>query len=165
MSDTQPRGGHEVERQVVIRNARDADMDRVYTIENASIRELTPLTELSSYYRIQPELFFVAEVEGVIAGFSVTVLNPNPPYHGNGHLLSIAVDPEYRRQGIGRALIKRSMEVLEYNGVGKLFLEVKESNLGGQEFYSRLGFRRLGLWRRHYPDGGNAIRLVKNVRG
>ena len=44
---------------------------------------------------------------------------------------------------------------------GATLLEVRESNAGGRRLYSRLGFSEVGLRKRYYPDGENAVMCIR----
>ncbi len=60
-------------------------------------------------------------------------------------ILNLAVAPEYRRQGLGSALLKAA-GILR----GAWFLEVRASNLAAQEFYRKCGFTVAGNRKRYY---------------
>ena len=66
-----------------------------------------------------------------------------------GHILSIAVHPAYRRRGIGKALYEKAIGTLRGR---KVWAEVRETNLGAQAFYFKLGFRVTGRVPRYYRD-------------
>ncbi|MEA2301258.1 MAG: [ribosomal protein S18]-alanine N-acetyltransferase [Solirubrobacteraceae bacterium] len=69
------------------------------------------------------------------------------------HVMNVAVDPDLRRQGIGRALLTEL-----YDRVGdpeaQFTLEVRRSNRAAIELYESDGFRTAGLRRRYYQDNG-----------
>jgi ribosomal-protein-alanine N-acetyltransferase len=68
------------------------------------------------------------------------------------HLMNIAVDPDRRRQGIGRALM---LSLFEAAGPGARFtLEVRTSNAAAIRMYERFSFRPAGHRRRYYHDNG-----------
>lgn len=66
-----------------------------------------------------------------------------------GHLISIAIDPQYRRKGIGKTLIKRAMETLSFK---KIWAEVRRSNQGALAFYQEIGFRIVGVVSNYYGN-------------
>lgn len=59
-------------------------------------------------------------------------------------ILTVAVDPALRRQGIARALLDISETELVDNGVDTLFLEVAEDNPAAIAFYKSAGFEPIG---------------------
>lgn len=71
-----------------------------------------------------------------------------------GHIISLAVLPQYRRKGIGRELLLKAMEVPNCEG---LFAEVRRSNLGALRFYHRMGFQLMGIVPNYY---GNEDALI-----
>lgn len=74
-----------------------------------------------------------------------------PEQHGRAMLISMWVDPAYRRAGVGKALID---EVIAWNRarrVRELVLLVTGVNAGAIAFYERLGFRKTGVTS-EYPN-------------
>ncbi len=67
----------------------------------------------------------------------------------DGHIISLAVHPEHRRKGVGKALIQR---VVDSPHVQRVWAEVRRSNHGAQAFYSQLGFRTVGVAPGYYGD-------------
>ncbi|MCL1890765.1 MAG: tRNA (adenosine(37)-N6)-threonylcarbamoyltransferase complex transferase subunit TsaD [Coriobacteriia bacterium] len=68
---------------------------------------------------------------------------------GQLHVLDIAVEPAYRRQGVGRGLMLRLIEDAAALGATSTTLEVRISNEGAQAFYAALGLEQEGI-RPHY---------------
>jgi ribosomal protein S18 acetylase RimI-like enzyme len=62
----------------------------------------------------------------------------------SGHVLSMWVDPGYRRAGVGKTLIEALEEWGRSHGLGQLRLMVTSVNIGAIGFYERLGFCRTG---------------------
>jgi ribosomal-protein-alanine N-acetyltransferase len=73
---------------------------------------------------------------------------------GEVHILNVAVDPDARRQGLGRALMIHVLTTFAARGATKATLEVRRSNLGAQALYESLGFVRAGVRRGYYSDNG-----------
>lgn len=74
-------------------------------------------------------------------------------------ILTLAVRPEARHAGIGRALMQALAAELAQRGATELFLEVAESNIAARALYARLGATQAGRRRAYYPDGGDALVL------
>ncbi len=66
---------------------------------------------------------------------------------------TLAVDPDYRRQGIAGDLLARLLARLDEAGVRRAFLEVAEDNPAGLALYSRAGFSEIGRRRGYYSAG------------
>ncbi len=77
------------------------------------------------------------------------------------HLLALAVEPEQRHTGIGAALLRRVEEEMTRAGALNLHLEVRYENTQAQSFYARHGFSPEGLQSHAYPDGADAVSLVR----
>ncbi len=59
-------------------------------------------------------------------------------------LLTIAVHPAYRRQGVGRTLLKAVIDLVCQRGGRSLFLEVGVDNPNARALYDRAGFQPVG---------------------
>lgn len=66
-------------------------------------------------------------------------------------LLNIAVDPGWQGQGLGRRLLMEVMDICRAEGVKRMLLEVRASNLRAQQLYESLGFSQDGRRRGYYP--------------
>ena len=76
-------------------------------------------------------------------------------------LLFIVVATSHRGRGLGVMLLESLLKEAGNRGAGTLFLEVSESNHAAQKLYDKLGFERIGLRERYYPDGTSALVLSK----
>jgi ribosomal protein S18 acetylase RimI-like enzyme len=92
---------------------------------------------------VQPELFFVATIEGAPVG---TVMGG---YDGHrGWVYSLAVRPDVRRRGVGTALMRHLERELARRGCPKVNLQVLASNAATVAFYTKLGYaveERIGM--------------------
>ncbi len=66
------------------------------------------------------------------------------------HINNLAVRPECRRRGLGRALLDRVLEIGVQHGVRRATLEVRRSNRAALALYEQAGFRQAGLRRNYY---------------
>jgi RimJ/RimL family protein N-acetyltransferase len=81
--------------------------------------------------------------------------------------VGLMVDADYRRQGIGRALMEAGVAWARESGVSKLELHVFPWNDAAIALYERFGFVREGLRRNHYRRGDelvDAILMAYEVR-
>ena len=77
-------------------------------------------------------------------------------------IITIGVNPDFRRQGIATAMVGIIEKTLKNQGVKKIFLEVASNNIAAQKLYENSGFVRVGLRPRYY-DGVDAILMSKNI--
>jgi len=73
---------------------------------------------------------------GKLIGYCVTSIDNL----ATGEIDSIFVNPQYRKQGIGRALMEKALEWLNSKGVKKKIVSVAVGNEQVYRFYSRFGF-------------------------
>ena len=77
-------------------------------------------------------------------------------------LLTLAVDPDHRRKGIGQAILSQAIDLARGRESDQFFLEVAANNAPAIALYERLGFARIGLRRNYYrkPDGARIDALL-----
>ena len=83
------------------------------------------------------------EIAGFLCGVCVC---------GEATLNLIAVRTEFRRRGIGEALLGEMLLQASQMGAERCFLEVRESNLPAQRLYARFGFTAAGRRNRFYKN-------------
>jgi ribosomal-protein-alanine N-acetyltransferase len=71
---------------------------------------------------------------------------------GEGHIVTIAVRPEYRRQGIGELLLVAALEAAMEAGQDEVTLEYRISNHAARSLYEKYGFAKVGVRARYYSD-------------
>jgi len=82
---------------------------------------------------------------------------------GEGTIGNLAVLPEYRRQGLGKALCAALFEYAQENSLAFLTLEVRQSNTAAQKLYAEAGLAFTGVRPGFYtlPDE-DAVILTKD---
>jgi len=116
-------------------------------------------------YEKFPRTFIVAETDGVMIGyvmcrierdFSSLSLRPFS-ITKKGHIISIAVLPEYRSKGVGSALVEEALEAMSVHyGAERCYLEVRVSNVSALKLYRKLGFEVDKTLTGYYSDGEDA---------
>ena len=89
---------------------------------------------------------WLLEQDGELAGYSVTMCAV-----GEGHLLNIAISPDFQGQGLGSKLMDFIKDDLAQLGAEVLFLEVRVSNRKAIELYLKSDFTEVGCRRNYYP--------------
>jgi len=82
---------------------------------------------------------------------------------GEAEVLTLAVMPSARRQGLATALLDTAIAQVRARGATSLFLEVATGNAAARALYGRAGFVEVGQRRRYYSDGSDAILLRVNL--
>ena len=81
------------------------------------------------------------------------------------HLLNVAVHPERRGLGHGRALVGAVIAEAEVARTRVVYLEVRAGNVIARRLYRQLGFRDLGVRRGYYGPGQDAIVMELRLGG
>jgi ribosomal-protein-alanine N-acetyltransferase len=93
--------------------------------------------------------YVIARVGREVVGYSGLMMSVD-----DGHVTTVAVDPEWQRQGIGtRMLVALAREAIA-RGANALTLEVRLSHRGAQQLYQRFGFTAVGVRKGYYADTG-----------
>lgn len=77
-----------------------------------------------------------------------------------GDLFYIAVDSNYRGNGIGIKLMNFFMKDAKSQGVETISLEVRLSNEAAISLYKKCGFQQIGTRKNYYADGEDAALMV-----
>jgi ribosomal-protein-alanine N-acetyltransferase len=69
---------------------------------------------------------------------------------GDAEILNLAVQASFRRKGFARELVRHLLAEWQARQVVRVFLEVRESNVGAIQLYEGMGFRQAGRRRGYY---------------
>ena len=142
-----------INTEIKIRRMTPADLDRVIEIDRLSFT--LPWPERSFHFEVEKNeaaRAWVAEsqkpngttaIVGMIVGWLIV---------DEIHIATIAIDPAYRKQGIGRRLMVHLLREACSEGARKSFLEVRRSNSAAIEMYCKLGYQEDGVRPRYYQD-------------
>jgi ribosomal protein S18 acetylase RimI-like enzyme len=101
------------------------------------LRDADSPEALAKYLRRNPGCSFVATTDtGILAGVALAGHDGR-----RGYLHHVAVAEAFRKQGLGRELVARSVEALKTEGIEKLNFWVKADNPEGLAFWKRIGAR------------------------
>ncbi len=147
----------------IIRKARLEDLPQVININLISLREHYPEDFWRYHLEMWGEAFLVAEADSKVVGYVMSRVERGfgylrkSLYKKLGHIISIAVMPEYRGRGIGYALMSEALKKLkEFYGVKEVYLEVRVSNEPAIRLYEKLGFKKVQRIKYYYLDGEDA---------
>lgn len=139
--------------------ARESELDEIYSIEIASFRDPYPRAYLYLLYKLAGDLFLVAREGRRVVGYAVGLIRKGRV----GHVVSIAVVPEYRRRGIGERLLKELLRKFEERGCERARLEVGVTNEAAIKLYRKLGFKIVRKIERYYRDGEDCYVMYREL--
>ena len=100
----------------------------------------------------------VAETDNTIIGYCGVFL-PAPGVEAD--ILTVAVLPEYRRQGIAREFMRQIEEWARERGASAMMLEVEHTNGSAIELYKSLGYMKISVRMDYYGPGQDAFVMRK----
>ena len=133
---------------ITVRPMVMTDVDGVMAVEHDSF--LTPWSRSAFEEELaQNRLarYIVAVENGAIVGYAGTWLVIN-----EAHVTNVAVSSQRRREGIGRLLMQKLMELARENGMESMTLEVRVSNAAARHLYAQMGFVEAGIRKNYYSE-------------
>jgi len=150
-----------------IRRATVDDLDAIMELETSTFvsdawSRGTMRDELASvhgYYLVAEAAAGPAEIDAgesrhPLLGYAGLLA---PAGSGQADIQTIAVAPDARRHGLGRALVVALLDEARARQAGEVFLEVRADNPHARALYESLGFEQIAVRPRYYqPDGVDA---------
>ena len=137
---------------MIVRKFKPKDLKRVYEIENMSFSQSYGINMFQQLYEMGIG-FLVAEEDGYVIGYVMFWIK----YENQGHIISIAVDKNYRRKKVGTHLLVKAISLLSLLNLDTIYLEVNENNTAAVEFYKTFNFKVDRVVPGYYEDGDGAI--------
>jgi ribosomal-protein-alanine N-acetyltransferase len=137
---------------------RRQDLDQVLALEKVCFPE-RPYTrqEFLLLMAYAGDGFFVAEDGGHVLGYVTSIVEG-----GVGTILSIAVLPQFRKNGIGDALVRSALDHMA--GCGRIWLLVDRKNVAAISLYHKHSFRETGrIIKGYYPNGDDAVEMLNTL--
>jgi len=145
------------------------DLGRVTYINRTCLPENYSDYFFVDLHRRFPETFIVAEEDGEIVGYILCRIETglsSSVFRGltkKGHIVSVAVLPEYRRRGIAKALVVTAMKNMRLYNATQCFLEVRVTNTAAADLYRNLSFQIARTVRGYYADGEDAYVMRREL--
>lgn len=141
----------------------DADIRVVSEIENKCFDDPWPIEEFKSLLALKPSLATVYEnsdnLENSVIGYGVAML-----FDSYLHIANLAVKDNYRRKGIGSAIVLYMLDYARIENKKLAILEVREQNLAAISLYKKFGFKESGNKKLYYPDGKDALVMKMELK-
>ncbi|MBI5945527.1 MAG: ribosomal protein S18-alanine N-acetyltransferase [Chloroflexi bacterium] len=123
------------------------DLEQVVAIDQISFSLPWPARSFFFEYDNPVSRCWVADLDGRVIAMMVGWL-----FVDDIHIATFATHPDFRRQGIGKALFFHTLKSAKAEGARTAFLEVRESNIAAIEMYRQFGFIENGRRKGYYKD-------------
>lgn len=133
---------------LIVRQAEERDIKPMAEMDVLCFT--APWSEASFTQEIKENsmaFYIVAEIDGKIVGYAGLWCIVD-----EGHITNVAVHPDFRRRGIGEALVSVLLTHTIENGILSHTLEVRESNEAAISLYTKFGFVPSGMRKNYYED-------------
>jgi [ribosomal protein S18]-alanine N-acetyltransferase len=136
-----------------LRSYTPEDFETLYAIDQACYEPAIAYSkrEFRNYLRFPGAECVIAEENSTVAGFCMTAHQQS-----RGYIITIDVLGEFRRHGVGTALLAEVERRLAARGVKEMGLETATDNDSAVAFWQRHGYRTRGVWKGYYPGGRDA---------
>lgn len=146
---------------ITFRAANAMDAMTIYALEKEIYQGEDPwsLPQIKEELAAKDRYYLVAEREGVVIGYAGVM-----PAGDVTDILTMTVEPKYRRKGIAREFLKRLIDWSRNKKAEAVMLEVRYNNLEAIPLYESNGFRKISERADYYGPGLTAIVMRKELR-
>lgn len=125
------------------------DIKAVLSLEAKTFgKDAFPIFEFAYLFSIGAETFLVANHGERLSGYISAYVEEE-----TGYIASIAVDVDFRRQGIAKQLMQEITTIFKQSdGISSIQLHVRQSNLSAIALYRSLSFSAVFIEEEYYPD-------------
>lgn len=134
-----------IQDKLLIRKMREADVEQAAQIEKLSFSVPWSQEGLRESLLNPRTLYLAAEYEGQVVGECGVHFAC-----GEGEITNVAVLPQFRACGIGKALLAELLRQGEALGIREFTLEVRAGNTPAIGLYEQFGFRTEGIRKNFY---------------
>lgn len=144
--------------EIALRGYRETDLEAMYALDVACFARPFRFSraEMRRFAAAKKARVVIAEDSSVLAGFGILHIERAELEDLNGctgYIMTVDVEPAYRRQGLGRRLMAAMEARAQADGCGELMLHVFTGNEAAIDFYERSGFSRLQRAVAYYGAG------------
>ncbi len=149
-----------VQQLVICRSPHMGDLEEIVQINRLALPENYPVGYFIQLLKDCKSASVVAEIDGNVVGYIITRIEKFSltgfltGKYPRGHIISVAVHPEYRRLGIGYQMMNYVVSKLKsMKSIKEVTLEVRVSNEPAIALYRKLGFKVDKVLEKYYKDG------------
>ncbi len=144
---------------VKITKVSRADINRIYKIEKEVFKD-NAFTKSLLNNLVNKSLYFLKIVKGLlgkILGFIIIIKDRAD----RANLVNLLIFPDYQRKGLGELLLSNVIKLikLHHPEIGKIVLNVKNSNQRAIKLYQKFGFQIKNELENYYESGDNSFSM------
>ena len=136
---------------ISIKQINEKDIDLCYELDSNTI-SLWSKKQWANEFKKEDTKIFGLLITNFVIGICVFQVVVD-----EAQISFFVVDQKYRKKGFGSLLMLYLIKQCEELSVNKLFLEVSNTNLTADKFYSRFDFFTVRIRRNYYKDGSDAL--------
>jgi ribosomal-protein-alanine N-acetyltransferase len=145
--------------EVVLHPATSSDLPEVTALERACYGDPWPASAFASLPGNARVFFTIArDGRGRLAGYVVAWYVMD-----EGELANLAVAPESRGRGIGRALLAAMLGDASSRKTSQIYLEVRESNVAARNLYASQKFEEVGRRKSYYRNPNEDALILRRT--
>jgi len=150
--------------QITLEKAELGNLNELLGIERECFtREAFTREQIEILLRNQKAIALLARINGEVAGFIIGMIES----HGTtktGHVYTVDVGVEYRRQGVGIRLLQEMENAFVKKGAETSYLEVRVDNQAARRLYRKRGYVETEPLDDYYSSGVHGLRLKKQLK-
>ena len=135
------------------------DLEQVVALVTSTFDQLFSQDMYLALQAAWPEGQVIDVEEGRLAGVLLSMRRSATV----GRVLVMAVREGYRGMGLGSLMLRALLQQCVREGIARVVLEVRVSNLRAQGFYRRFGFRNVEVLVSYYPDGEDGVLMALDL--
>ena len=126
--------------------------EKIYTLETACFSDPWSITAVENQLNSENSVWLIIEEKNVPCGYALGSI-----VCGEAELYRIAVSPDFRRKGLGEAILSDFIEKCRQLDGEKIFLEVRSRNIPAISLYKKAGFEEISVRKGYYGDDDAVI--------
>jgi ribosomal-protein-alanine N-acetyltransferase len=148
----QPKVKEKKQTSIRIVEFKIRHLEKIVKIENSSFPEPFSDRYLEDLGTLYSDTFLIAEKNFEAVGYIVAKID-----NSRAHILSIAVNNNWKRKRIGFLLLQMLIIKLKSKKINEIILEVEKNNIAAKTLYERAGFKAIKKIKNYYLNGEDAI--------
>ena len=148
---------HKHNKMISIKQLKEKDIDLCYEFDSNTISLWSKKLWADEFKNEGTKIFglFITNLVIGICVFQVVLDEAQINY--------FVVNKKFRKKGFGSYLMSYLIKKCEKLNLKKLLLEVSQSNVTAERFYSRFDFSTVGIRKNYYKDGSHALLKEKKI--